>query len=599
MKSRKGFTMVELLAVIAILGILFIFAVPAVSRWIDRSKKESVESQKQTLLMAGQSYGQANKNVLPKVIGETVTIKANDLKEAHYLKEDLKNTDKKSCMENSYVEVYKKNKTKYTYTAYLYCEGDVIPDEEDDGLPKPDIDITFTDDQGSSDFTHNVAITKLSIIINGSEGVDPPLGIDGYSYILSVKYTGEDKYVEIYNSGSLNGGGRTNLVIERSLRDYVDIRKASDFSVTVKAVNEKGKSNTVTQEAIYHDTTDPRCGTITGEAGEDEWDKNLRSRTISITCSDGDGAGCVKDTYTKTFDTEMKDGFIEIQDNAGNKKNCSVRVHLDWSSPTLTVTAYKRTSSGGKGAQVAQVTADPSGSTKTLSRYTGDNNGWLNSSFPYGIYYEFSLTDNVFVYDGHWTNNGTGIFSSSSGSLNKVKDSKDYSFNENNNYTESNYLSGEGLRRAKFVLKDRAGNVSTINIHANIDHTKPHCSTSKSNLGTEDGVTVIVSCGDGQSGVGSCPCGTGTEIRCGIGGVKGSRSFSVGDNAGNGSGCSVSVSSYDCHPYPYVCGRYQCGEKCYPQTHTAAGYADGGTVEWSCDPIYCNVYCTGYKTCYS
>jgi len=51
MKDKNGFTLVELLAVVLILGIIMAVSIPTVSRWIDRGKQESRESQKQTLLI--------------------------------------------------------------------------------------------------------------------------------------------------------------------------------------------------------------------------------------------------------------------------------------------------------------------------------------------------------------------------------------------------------------------------------------------------------------------------------------------------------------------------------------------------------------------
>ena len=48
---------------------------------------------------------------------------------------------------------------------------------------------------------------------------------------------------------------------------------------------------------------------ITGQAGENEWNKGgKKTIKISVLCDDEDGSGCVKETYTKTFTTQMEKG---------------------------------------------------------------------------------------------------------------------------------------------------------------------------------------------------------------------------------------------------------------------------------------------------
>ena len=44
MKNKKGFTLIELLAVIVILGVLLGIAIPKVSQYITKSKKEGFVS---------------------------------------------------------------------------------------------------------------------------------------------------------------------------------------------------------------------------------------------------------------------------------------------------------------------------------------------------------------------------------------------------------------------------------------------------------------------------------------------------------------------------------------------------------------------------
>ena len=56
MKKKKGFTLIELMAVIAIIAILAAVLVPTVSGYITRSKKTAVITQVRTIVNAVESY---------------------------------------------------------------------------------------------------------------------------------------------------------------------------------------------------------------------------------------------------------------------------------------------------------------------------------------------------------------------------------------------------------------------------------------------------------------------------------------------------------------------------------------------------------------
>ena len=73
-KKNKGFTMVELLAVIVILGILSIISVTAVQGIIAKAKERYYKSQEESFVMAAQSYLNNNKKKQPKVSGQTVKV---------------------------------------------------------------------------------------------------------------------------------------------------------------------------------------------------------------------------------------------------------------------------------------------------------------------------------------------------------------------------------------------------------------------------------------------------------------------------------------------------------------------------------------------
>ena len=118
MKKRKkqGFSLVELLATIAIIGILSILAISGVSRYVNGAQEEQNNQNLKTASMAAELYFQANKDMLPKRIGEEKVVYLTQLRESKFLKSDIKNDKGESCMTNSFVRVYKLDKQEYSYT---------------------------------------------------------------------------------------------------------------------------------------------------------------------------------------------------------------------------------------------------------------------------------------------------------------------------------------------------------------------------------------------------------------------------------------------------------------------------------------------------
>lgn len=62
--KNKGFTLVELLAVIIILGLISLVAVPAVSHLLKENKENAYESKKDMLLSQAKMYTKENRNYL-------------------------------------------------------------------------------------------------------------------------------------------------------------------------------------------------------------------------------------------------------------------------------------------------------------------------------------------------------------------------------------------------------------------------------------------------------------------------------------------------------------------------------------------------------
>ena len=71
---KKGFTLVELLAVITVLGLLAAISIPIVNNQINSSKDKAYKNQVQTIVNAAKRWGFDNDNLLNTTEKTTVSI---------------------------------------------------------------------------------------------------------------------------------------------------------------------------------------------------------------------------------------------------------------------------------------------------------------------------------------------------------------------------------------------------------------------------------------------------------------------------------------------------------------------------------------------
>jgi type IV pilus assembly protein PilA len=88
-RFKKGFTLVELLAVIVILGIILAIAIPNILNLINNSKEQAYESQKKFIIDAAKKYVMANQNLVFE--NNVATITLIDLKNEGLLPSTIKN----------------------------------------------------------------------------------------------------------------------------------------------------------------------------------------------------------------------------------------------------------------------------------------------------------------------------------------------------------------------------------------------------------------------------------------------------------------------------------------------------------------------------
>lgn len=493
-KSQKGFTLVEILAVIAILGILTGIAIGGIQLLLDKAKEEFYNEQENNMIMAAQAYYQTNRNKLPKKIGKIITVSLKELEDAKYI-DPIKDRNKNNCdNENSYVKVFKYSQTDYRYTVKLVCPGEYDTYLENSNI-NPTVKITAPDGDKLND------VKKVNAIIDlYGESKDKKTKLISYNYIIYSKLPETNKYVEVKNTGSIKING-TSKKVNVPLDEYLP----STIRIQVTAINEKGGITTELSDPYdYADRVDPRCEKGAGESTI--W-STASSRRITVKCLDPEnGSGCARPHFTKVFTEEAQVAYLPIKDQAGRVYNCPVDVYLDRTKPTLKINVRNKNATG---KVLKTITVDDITPTQSL------NTGWINkATAPDGIYIEYIAEDTVGLKKIEYKKNESGLTSNSPklntyGKVNTIDLEKKQEDKENEIDTAKS-LSGkllkiteDGYNKITTTLTDLSGKTVTVNLTVPYDKTEPtitYTNTSKGNW-TKIDITIKGTGSDEMSGI--------------------------------------------------------------------------------------------------
>jgi type IV pilus assembly protein PilA len=121
MKKNKGFTLVELLAVIVILAVILVIAIPNVMKIIDKARLDSYKRTEGMLVSAAQKY-MAQQGITLTAVGDTTTVSYNtDLRGNNFIDKISDQASKNECT-NSKV-IVTKTITGYTYKPIMLCDN--------------------------------------------------------------------------------------------------------------------------------------------------------------------------------------------------------------------------------------------------------------------------------------------------------------------------------------------------------------------------------------------------------------------------------------------------------------------------------------------
>ena len=188
--KKKGFTLVELLAVIIILSLVLVIAVPSVNRYIKQSKEKAYNTQISTIIEAAQAYASANSGLLPRKEEFVVKITLGQLKSSGLIKEEVKNPNDDKYFDDALtIEIKKKGET-YNYdiveSTITTRDGEKSPIINLNGSPMVtyNLNATYTELGASATDSDGNAISN--IVIDKSNLVMSTEGI------YQVKYTATD-----------------------------------------------------------------------------------------------------------------------------------------------------------------------------------------------------------------------------------------------------------------------------------------------------------------------------------------------------------------------------------------------------------------------
>ena len=533
LKNKKGFTLIELIAVIALMGIILVLALPQVSKIQQANKNRKYEAYEMSIERGAKLYTDSNaRDMFGNNNSGCVTIPYSVLKSSNVIK-DFSDPDI-TCSNDSetYVRIRKIN-DDYRYDVALICrqDGEVVYKQEIDttftctNSPDTEVPIIEASPSSKSDW---VKPEDLSVTIKISDA-------SGLNKNTSIKYywvnTAGEKVGKEYTYNYNNKEGVTKVSYKIPKKKVVDVTGEYYLVIepyrttTANGVQDVLGNDRVTGEQFgtYKiDNTKPSCSNVDGE--KTSWTNT--DFTITQYCSDGE-SGCVKESYSKKFTTSTTTHTFTIKDNAGNTNECKVNVYLDkekptcgkvtgesteWTNKDRTISVKCKEEEYSKCKQDAfEVTFSTEGKTDNIEI---EDNAGNTTQCEVNKYIDKTppkcptITSSTKA--GTWTNKDityTFKFTSDTAKYiwyTKVGDNDWTDWGENKASVTKKTISSEGYRKVGVRVYDSVGNEQLCGTEAtyNIDKSAPSCGTASGSSTTWTNKDRYISqgCNDSLSG---------------------------------------------------------------------------------------------------
>ncbi len=475
-KVKKGFTLVELLAAITIMGIIIIMAIPSLGSLATRNRTKRYENYAKTLISSGKVYVDSNSiDIFGYEESGCYDITFEQLESKKLIKDmeykDITCADK--TQKRTFVRV-KKVQNDYEYQVSIICVNSkkhveyqsLIDDSSTICSEKTSHDpptITITPEEVTKASTKEESKVTVKV-----EDIDGLLENTVIEYAWSTNKTINNGVYQKINYKNTRNVKKTSqkITIPHDGKIYYLFIKP----VSVKDVFNNENTSSQVKGPYQFDIYPPSCGTITGASKT--WTNG--KRTISVACIDNE-SGCKQNVYTQDFNETATTGQITIEDNYGNKTLCPVNVYIDKKAPTCgDIKGNDSWTNQNKSLSVGCSDTGGSGcfSTSFSTTFTTGSKSSITIKDNAGNTTPCSVTpkidknpptcDSISGASTKWTNGNRNITV-------KCKDTGGSNCQKtifSNNFTTD-------MRQGSIIIKDNANNTTKCTVNVYIDKTPP------------------------------------------------------------------------------------------------------------------------------
>ena len=387
---KKGFTLVEIIAIILVIAIVLLIAIPAVAKHIKTGRDKINTSNESTLELAAREYFSEHRAQLP-TFNEYSLVLGTVLRDLNYLPDDLKDGDGGSC-DASYVVIENKN-GEYIYHVCMNCKNyktngvfcdkkPGVPDECKDGGCQPTCFVApkVTKDSTGKDITYKTGTWTNKDIVFGVVGeknktTNFPIKasriyVDGKSVVQDMQKAGKGSLgtkPKVYN----NDSGQTYFEYKFTQVGLFGMYGVSNAEKLIGA-------RVLDVGPYYSDLCKYKIGT------KIECDNNgceLIDECTGANCPNDDectGTNCPNDDECKDTDTTCTPPTDECKPGEVCVDKTIPKCNITTNGTRLTITV----SDDASGVKELR---DPNGKKMTTNTYVADATGT----------YEFTVIDNA------------------------------------------------------------------------------------------------------------------------------------------------------------------------------------------------------------